>query len=514
MRTLVVTGVQSEADLPFAGLHQLLKPLLGQLNVLPSPQRGALKAAFGLIDSAAPDLFLIGLATLDLLVEAAQPAPLLLIAEDAHWLDRPSCDVLAFVSRRVDMDPVVLVLAVREGIDNPFELAGLPDLLIGPLDDASAGILLDAHMPGLVPAVRDALLLAAAGNPLALIELPLALGQERLTGQSLQAERMPLTARLERAFAARVSELPAQASRLLVVAAANDSTSLGELLRAGTLIGGEPAALSSLRPAVSARLIEVDDTTIRFRHPLIHSAVYQAAGATDRKAAHAALAQILAGDPDRNTWHRAAAATGPEKEVAASLEQAAGRAHRRGAVLSAVAALERAAALSDELSIRGQRLIRAAQLAFELGRRDVVTRLLREAEPLVQAPLWRARLAWIQESFTDGIPGTGPGVTDLVLAAEQARQAADDDLAMNLLTGAALRCFWGRPGEEARRAVISAARRMDVDHDDPRLVVTLAWAAPYEEGAETFARLPPPGADQVIDPAPLRRGYTPCPPLP
>jgi predicted ATPase len=235
MRTLDAQGVQRESHLPFAGLHQLLRPLLPQLGALPSPQRAALEAAFGLIDTAAPDLFLIALATLDLLVEAAQRAPLLLIAEDAHWLDRPTCDALAFVARRVNSDPVVLVLVIREGIENPFKNSGLPELLIRPLDEASAGALLDARTPGLAPAVRDPLLQAAAGNPLALVELPLAIGEERLTGLSLQADRMPLTARLERAFAARVCELPAQTRRLLVVAAANDTGSLAEVLRAGTL---------------------------------------------------------------------------------------------------------------------------------------------------------------------------------------------------------------------------------------------------------------------------------------
>ena len=305
MRTLAIAGAQSEAHLPFAGLHQ---PLLGQLDVLPSPQRAALEAAFGLSDTAAPDLFLIALATLNLLAGAAQPAPLLLIADDAHWLDRPTCDVLAFVARRVHFEPVVLVLAVRDGIDNPFEAAGLPELVIGPLDDASAGALLDAFAPGLSPAVRDPLLQAAAGNPLALVELPVALGPDRLTGQSLHTDRLPLTARLERAFAARVRELPPQTRKLLLVAAANDSGSLAEVLHAGTLADGKPAALGDLGPAASARLVEVGDTAITFRHPLVRSGIYQQADPVERQAVHAALSEVLASEPDRSVWHQAAAA--------------------------------------------------------------------------------------------------------------------------------------------------------------------------------------------------------------
>ena len=397
MRILDVRGVQLESHLPFAGLHQLLQPLLAQLDILASPQRAALEAAFGLTDSAAPDRFLIALASLDLLVEAAQPAPLLLIVDDAHWMDRPTCDALAFVARRVHLDPVVLILTIREGAENPFETAGLPELLVGPLDQDSAGHLLDARTPGLAPAVRELLLQAAAGNPLALVELPVALGKERLTGLSLQADRMPLTTRLERAFAIRFTELPARTRRLLVVAAANDTGSVSETLQAGALLAGEPVTLAALGPAVSAELIEFDAAAIRFRHPLMRSGIYQQANVTERMAVHAALAETLASEPDRSVWHKAAATIAPDEEVAVRLEDSAARAHRRGAVLAAVAALERSAGLSGEPSRRGERLLRAAELAFELGRRDIVVRLLGEAEPVVQDRLSRARMAWIRE---------------------------------------------------------------------------------------------------------------------
>lgn len=504
MRILAIQGAQSEAHLPFAGLHQLLQPLLGQLDVLPSPQRAALEAAFGLTDSVVPDPFLIGLATLNLLAEAAQPAPLLIIADDAHWLDGPTCEVLAFVGRRVNFEPIVVMLAAREGIDSPFEAAGLPEFGVGPLDGASAGALLDAHAPGLSPAVRNLLLQAAAGNPLALVELPVALGPERLTGQSLSADRLPLTARLERAFAVRVRDFPPRTRKLLLVASANDSSSLAEVLHAGRLAGGEPAGLADLGSAVSARLVEVGDTTITFRHPLVRSGIYQQADSAERQAVHAALAEVLASEPDRSVWHEAAAAIVPDEKVAARLEDAASRAHRRGAVLTAVAAMERSAALSSEPAARGERLIHAAQLAFELGRRDIVLRLLRQADPVTQAPLSRARMAWIRESFTDGIPGTGPAFLELIRAAEQTWQAGDHDLAMNLLAGAALRCFWGRPGESARAAVIAAAGQMHVDDHDPRLVVSLAWAAPFAEGGKAVARLPQLDDSGAIDPAAAR----------
>jgi len=203
-------------------------------------------------------------------------------------------------------------------------------------------------------------------------------------------------------------------------------------------------------------------------------------------------------------WHQAAAAIAPDEKVAARLEEAASRAHRRGAVMMAVAAMERSAALSGEPPARGERLIHAAQLAFELGRRDIVLRLLGQADPITQAPLARARMAWIRESFTDGIPGTGPAFLELIRAAEQTWQAGDHDLALNLLAGAALRCFWGRPGESARKAVIAAAGQMDVDDHDPRLVVSLAWASPFAEGAKAVGRLPRLDDSSGIDPVAAR----------
>jgi DNA-binding CsgD family transcriptional regulator len=504
MRILDLHGVQSESHLPFAGLHQLLQPLLAQLEILATPQRAALEAAFGMTDTAAPNRFLIALATLDLLVEAAQPAPLLLIVDDAHWMDPPTCDALAFVARRVHLDPVVLILTIREGAENPFATAGLPELQVGPLDQDSAGDLLDARTPGLPPAVRESLLAAAEGNPLALVELPLALGKERLSGLSLRADQMPLTTRLERAFALRFVELPARTRRLLVVAAANDTGNVSETLQAGALLTGEPVALSALGPAMSAELIEFDAVSIRFRHPLMRSGIYQQADVAERMAVHAALAETLASEPDRSIWHQAAATIAPDEEVAAHLEGAAARAYRRGAVLAAVAALERSAGLSGEPSRQGERLLRAAELAFELGRRDIVLRLLREAEPVVQGRLSRARMAWILESFDDGIPDHGQGALDLVRVAEQARHEGDPDLGMNLLAGAALRCFWGRPPEATRNAVISAARRMGVADDDPRLVVTLAWASPSTEGARIVARFPELGRGSAVDPGAAR----------
>jgi hypothetical protein len=238
MRVLRTTGVQSEAQLPFAGLHQLVLPVLGQAGRLPTPQQTALLAAFGMAEAAEPpDSFLIALAVLELLSGAAQGAPLLVVVEDAHWLDRSTADVLAFVARRVDHEPLVVLVAVREGMESVFDDAGLPDLRLGGLDDAAAESLLDAHGRQLAPAVRE----QTGGNPLALVELPVLLGTDGLGGRSLLPTPLPLTARLERAFGARAASMPPRTRSLLPSATVDHGGDLAEILAAAAVIdGGEP----------------------------------------------------------------------------------------------------------------------------------------------------------------------------------------------------------------------------------------------------------------------------------
>ena len=507
MRVLGAAGVQCETHLPFAGLHQLLRPILDRAEDLPAPQRAALLAAFGMSE-ATPELFLIALAALDLLADAAADSPLLLVAEDAQWLDGSTCDVLAFVARRLASEPIALLIAIREGYGGPLEEAGLPELRLQGLDRATAGKLLDDHGPGLAPAVRQRLLEEAAGNPLALVELPDALRAEQRGGGTLLPPWLPLTARLERAFAARVSELPAATRSLLLVAAVDDGGVLSEVLdAAATLSGAESGmqAVEALAPAVAARLVEVDELELRFRHPLVRSAIHQAASVSQRHAAHAALAKVLAGQPDRRVWHRAASIAGPDEEIAAELEKAAAGARQRGGIVVAVAALERAAKLSDDPARRGGRLLRAAELAFELGRRDLVLGLLREAgEPLELGPLERARLVWLREIFDDGVPGDPAGVRSLVDTVERSRRDGDTDLAMSLLLAAAMRCWWADPGEQARGRVVAAAERMGVPDEDPRLLAILGVAAPVERGAAVIDRLSRWAPDRGGDPGTMR----------
>jgi DNA-binding CsgD family transcriptional regulator/tetratricopeptide (TPR) repeat protein len=493
MVVLTTAGAESEEHLSFAGLHQLLQPLLGDLGKLPAPQRAALEAAFGRSETTAPDLFLIALATLDLLADVAERAPLLLIAEDGHWLDRSSGEVLAFVARRVSMEPILLLVAVREGRENVFETAGLEEMRLAPLDEASAAELLDAHTPDLAPTVRQRLLDDAAGNPLALIELPIGLEPGAGAGEMLP-DHLPLSVRLEGAFAARLPELPRATQMLLLVAAADGGASLAEVLSAAAIIESEPVATDVFGPAVSARLAEVDSLQMRFRHPLVRNAVYQAASIADRQAVHAALAEVLAGKPGRSVWHRAAATIGEDESVAVELEAAAEEARRRGAIAAAVAALERAAQLSGDRELTAGRLLRAAELAVELGRFDVVASLMREAEPLPMAPLDRGRLAWIRVMCDPGPPGEPTRMRSLVETGGHVAGAGDAALSLRLLWAAATSGFWADRENELSEEIVALAERLPVREDDPWLLAVLAYAAPIKRGGvvvERVSRLTP-----------------------
>ncbi|GAA4255869.1 LuxR family transcriptional regulator [Dactylosporangium darangshiense] len=481
VRGLRTTAAESEHQVTFSGLYQLISPVLDQADGLPAPQRDAVLAAFGRSDAAAPDLFLVALATLNLLAEAATRAPLLLVVDDAHWLDRASADVLMFVARRLEFEPVVVFAAVREGVRSAFDGAGLPELAVGRLDDGAAAALLDAGAPRLRRAVRERVLAEAAGNPLALVELPIAM-RDAADGVA-PIGPLPLTRRLEEAFAARASALP-EATRLLLLAAAlSDGEVLSEMLAAAAAAGGEAPTVEAFGPAVRARLLEVDGARVTFRHPLMRSAVVQQAGIGQRRQVHAAFAALPGSDEDRRVWHRSAAASGPDEGLADELEAAAGRARRRGGVEAAVAALQRAAELSADPRRRGERLLRAAELAFELGRHDLVSELLHTIAATELSPRQRTRMVWIRGRFDDGVGDVQAGARSLTELAEQAAADGDSDLALKVLWGAALRCFWTEPGAAMRDEVVRAAVRLPVDPHDGRLLAVLAFAAPIERGA-------------------------------
>ena len=309
-QVLTVTGIQAEATLPFAGLHQLLRPVLPLAEQLPPRLRSALLSAFGLsdplpgIEQGGP--FLIGLAALELVSDAAAGRPVLLVADDAQWLDEPSSAVIGFVARRLATEPAALLVAVRDGIASSFDDAGLPGLPLTGLAESAATALIDACAPGLDLAARDRLLSEAAGNPLALVELPKSVRPGH-SGGGLTGPLLPLTARLEQSFAAQQSRLPETTRAVLLAAAANDSSTLPEVLSTASALAGTEVTADALLPAIVAGLLETGETGLRFRHPLMRSAIYQAAGAARRQAAHTALASLLTARPDRGAWHLAAA---------------------------------------------------------------------------------------------------------------------------------------------------------------------------------------------------------------
>ncbi|MEV0582610.1 LuxR family transcriptional regulator [Nonomuraea sp. NPDC050310] len=490
---LSAAGVQSETHLPFAGLHQLLQPLLGRIDALPERQREALRAAFGLREADDTEPFLIALAVLTLLSDAATRRSVLVAVDDVQWLDRPTTEVLAFLARRMGAEPVAVLMTIRDG--HPSLLPGprLPELELERLEPAAAEELLDVRAPGLAEGVRLRVLEAAAGNPLALAELPVALGGE----EGAEDGFLPLTARLERAFAARLGELSPSGRRLLLAAAANDGPDLAEALAAA---GATPADLT---PAVTAGLVLIEEKggvakvpkqggvgrVVRFRHPLVRSAVYRTAAHAERLGAHAALAEVLGAHPDRRAWHRAAAIERPDEPVAAELEAAAARARRRGAVAVAVTALRRAAEISEDRPVRARRLLRAAELSFELGRGDQVAALLALVEPEHLDETERARLTWLGAVFDEG-KNEGPDrIRRLIATAETLEASGNRPLALNFVRAAGLRCWWTEPGWELRDQVLTLARRLAPGPDDPGLIMIMSTSAPVEHGAEVIERV-------------------------
>ena len=365
-------GVQSEMELAFAGLHQLVAPMLDRLERLPIPQRDALRTAFGLSRGPAPDRFLVGLAVLSLFSEVAEERPLICVVDDEQWLDRASVQVLAFVARRLDAEGVGLVFAARVPSD---DLAGLPELVVEGLGEEDARELLDSVLTApLDSQVRDRLVSETRGNPLALLELPSGLTPAELAGGFALPTAAPLSGRIEETFRRRLEALPAQTRRLLQLAAADPA---GEPLLVWRAAERLAIGTDAATPAAEAGLLEFG-TRVRFRHPLVRSAAYRSASLEDRQQLHRALAEVTDPevDPDRRAWHRAHAATGPDEDVAEELERAAHRAQTRGGLAAAAAFLERAAMLTREPARRAQRLLAAAGTKRDAGALDAALGLL------------------------------------------------------------------------------------------------------------------------------------------
>ena len=499
-RVLSAVGVESEAQLPFAGLHQILRPVLRSASELRPEQGSALLAAFGLAEAPRPELYQIALAAVNLLAAAAEKQPVAVLVDDVQWLDQQSQEVLTFIARRAGPYPIVVIGAMRTGHTASFLSAGLAELVVHGVDESAADDILGRAAANLKPTDRLRIRREAQGNPLALLELPAA-----WAGPAPADWQQPtLSARLERAFAGRFAELPGVARDAVLVATVDPVNELAEIVAATGGLSGSPVSPDVLSPAAEVGLLRVTDGRVHFRHPLVRSGVLQAETLTRRQAAHAALAEVLGHEPYRRTWHRAQAIVGPEDQIADELEANVADLLRRGAAMSAIADLQRSAQLSTSRTQRGHRLLMAAEHAFGLGRVDLVNQLVKAAARLDLSELDYARMQWLREIFNDGVPGDATRVLELCAIARQSVQAGDQDLALNLLLGAALRCWWADTGPAARAQVAEVTRELTDATGDPRYVATLAVAEPVLECAAVMDLLSRFNPEHITDGDALR----------
>ena len=480
-RVVRAVGVQSEMELAFAGLHQLLAPLLDRLERLPVPQRDALRTAFGVSPGSAPDRFFVGLAVLSLLSDATEEQPLLCLIDDEQWLDRASAHVLAFVARRLEADSVGLVLAARAPSD---QLAGLPQLVVEGLGESDARALLDSVLTGPLDAfVRDQIVAETRGNPLALLELLRGVTPAELAGGFGLPRGAPLSKNIEESFRQRLDALPAESRRLLLLAAADPIGDPTLLWRAADHLAIGP---DSATPAADAGLLEFG-ARVRFRHPLVRSAAYGSASLQERQDVHRALAEVTDPeiDPDRRAWHRAHAATGPDEDVAEELERSAARAQARGGLAAAAAFFERAAILTPEAARRAQRLLAAARAKRDAGAPDAALGLLvavdagpPDARRTAEVEHLRGQIAWDQRRGADA--------ARLLLSAARHLEALNADSARETYLEALEVAIWASDLDDPQgmREAAEAARTAAPGPDPPRVVDVLldAFALRLTEG--------------------------------
>jgi hypothetical protein len=456
IRVLTGSGARSESALPFASLHQLLRPVLGHLDAIPALQAAALKGALGMVPAQGSDRFLITLAVLSLLSDLSEHQPLLCIVDDVQWFDPESADALVFVARRVDAEGIALLLATAEPNAGGNAAARLPELTVVGLDRVASDALL-IERSGVTPApqVRAFLWESTGGNPLALLEVASTLTAGQLEGRDPLPDELSMGVALQHTLLARVNQLPEPTRALLLVAAAEGTGDLGLVLRAGARLGADPR---SLEPAELAGVIQVDGARIAFRDPLLRTAVYQGTPFGRRQAAHRALASSLTSDSDadRRAWHRSEAAVGPDDAVAGELEHSAERARRRGGHAAAAAALERAADLSSQPSQAGRLLTAAAADAWMAGRGPRARVLLDRAAPLLSAPDVRADAQYVQ-GLVESASGDRRVAYDILLAGAGPLVTLDPARAARMLAEAG-RVAWSDadiPG------MIEAGRRME-----------------------------------------------------
>jgi DNA-binding CsgD family transcriptional regulator/tetratricopeptide (TPR) repeat protein len=462
-RVLRCTGVESEAELPFAALHLLLLDCLERLDSLPSPQAAALKAAFGLADAPGVDRFLAGLATLTLLSEVAADRPLLCLIDDAQWLDRASRDALLFAGRRLGAEGVALLLAMRDD-DVDIELRGLRTVSLSGLSESAAAALLAEQAADLAPDLRDQVIAEACGNPLVLIELAAAMRSGEPTPGRPPTVGTGLTTTARRAleaFGSQLDRLPSDTRLALLVAAAEDTGELGVVLAA---LQRMKLGFNDFEPAERVQLIRFGDEAVTFRHPLIRSAVYGRAAAVDRITVHRALAETLPQHTDRRAWHLACAAVGFDDEAADAMEAAALRADLRGGYAASAAAHERAARLTADPVVRGHRLAAAAMAARDSAQLDRAAALAQEASAMTEDPRTLAKLSWVRARL-EFERGTPRHASELVLAGAETVYDCDNEEASRMLIEVVRMAYFAdeAPGL-ARAAELIDALPLPADH--------------------------------------------------
>jgi DNA-binding CsgD family transcriptional regulator len=483
-------GVESEMELAYASLHQLCGPLLHRLGSLPGPQREALEIVFGLSGGAAPDLFLVALAVLSLLSEVSEERPVLCVVDDAQWLDQTSALTIAFVARRLLAERVGMVFAAREPGD---QLRHFPELEVGGLRNSDARALLSSAVRfGLDEQVRDRIVAETRGSPLALLELPRSLSDTELAGFGMAAVSA-LPSRLEEGFLRRITALPQETQRLLLIAAADP---LGEPTLAWRAAELQGISAAAAMPAFEAGLCEFG-TRVRFRHPLVRAAVYGAASPDERRQAHAAIAEVTDAetDPDRRAWHHALASVGPDKAVADELERSAVRARSRGGQAAAAAFLERSADLTLDPARRAERALAAAEARYLAGSgqdalrlADLAERALLNQPQRVRIDVLRGRVATMQRRPRDAPP--------LLLAAAQRLEGVDRRLARDTYRDAFIAAIYaGRFAGDTGLPQVAAAIRSAAPSANPPSVTdelldaaALLIAAGYEAGAAAARR--------------------------
>jgi DNA-binding CsgD family transcriptional regulator len=489
-RVVHAIGVESEMEFAFAGLHQLCAPMLDLAGRLPGPQQAALATAFGRSDGDPPARFLVGLALLSLLAEAAEESPLICLVDDVRWLDEISGQTLAFVARRLLAERVAMVFAARDASAGP-DLTGLPELLVRGLSEGDASTLLESVIKGPLDArVRGRIIAETRGNPLALLELPRAWTSAELVEGFDRHDSMSLTGRMELSFEHRLDALPDDARRLLLIAAAEPLGDPILLWGAAQMLGLGAAAAD---PAQGAGLIEIG-ARVQFRHPLVRAAAYRRASVEDRHEAHRALAEVTdrARDADRRAWHRAHATASADEEIAVELVESAERAKKRGGLAAAGALLARASELTPAPALRAERTLAAATVKRESGSLDAALALLSAVEigppdPLRSAKVihLRGQIAFDQRHAVEA--------TRLFTEAGERLDSLDPDLARETYLEALAAAIWasGPDAPHVLRTVAEAARTASPAREPERSVdvVLDALAARITDGYEAAAPL-------------------------